>query len=362
MIRTRFCELFGIDHPVVQAGMGGVAGPRLAAAVSEAGGLGTLGLYRLRAREVRAAIDEVSACTTRPFGVNFVPEVLLPAELEAGVEAALVEGVRIFSFFSSIPARLIAHIHEGNSRVLMQVGSPDQAESALHSGVDVLIVQGWEAGGHHRGTTALLPLLDAIVRRCPGSMILAAGGIATGSSLVACLAAGADGAWMGTRFVAAAESEAHALYKRRLVESGAADTVVTGRDALGWPGAVHRVLRTRVTDAPAPLPARVCGSVDVEGTRIPIPLGSVAVPTESTTGAVEDMAQYAGQGCELVDSVQPAAVILETIIAEAEATLDRLAAVHRVSGPHALVEEPRGSSEGSQPSRSTRRESPNIRG
>ena len=100
----------------------------------------------------------------------------------------------------------------------------------------------------------------------------------------------------------------------------------------------------------------------MEGTRIPIPLGSVAVPTESTTGAVEDMAQYAGQGCELVNSVQPAAVILETIIAEAEATLNRLAAVHRVSGPHALVEEPRGSSEGSQPSRSTRRESPNIRG
>jgi nitronate monooxygenase len=89
MIRTRFCELFGIDHPVVQAGMGGVAGPRLAAAVSEAGGLGTLGLYRMRAREIRAAIGQVSAWTTRPFGVNFVPEVALPAELEAGVEAAL---------------------------------------------------------------------------------------------------------------------------------------------------------------------------------------------------------------------------------------------------------------------------------
>lgn len=308
--------------------MGGVANARLAGAVSEAGGLGTLGLYRSAASEIRAAIEEVSALTRQPFGVNFVPEVMHAMELDTSVEAAVAEGVRIFSFFSLIPTRLVGRLHEEGSRVLMQVGSLQQADAALESGADVLIVQGWEAGGHHRGSTALFPLLDSIRRRFPSSMILAAGGIASGSALVASLAAGADGAWIGTRFVAASESAAHALYKQHLVDARASDTVVTTRYGLGWPGTVHRVLRTRVTDAPDPLPARFCGSVDVGGTRVPIPLGSVAVPTASTMGAIEDMAQYAGQGCELIDSVQPAALIIQTIMAEAEATLARLASLH----------------------------------
>jgi nitronate monooxygenase len=326
VIRTRFCELFGIDHPVVQAGMGGVAGPRLAAAVSDAGGLGMVGLYRMTAREIRTAIGETSAHTTRRFGVNFVPDVLRPEELETGVEAALDCGVRTFSFFSPIPARLIGHLRQAGARLLVQVGSTEQAEAARDSGVEVLIVQGWEAGGHLRGQTALLPLLAAVKRRCPESILVAAGGIATGSALVAVMAAGAEGAWIGTRFVAATESEAHPEYKRRLIEAKAVDTVVTGRYDQGWPGTVHRVLRTRITDAEDSLPTRICGFVEAAGTRVPIPFGSVAAPTVSTTGAVEDMAHYAGQGCELVDSVQSARAILESIIAEAEATVARLAA------------------------------------
>jgi nitronate monooxygenase len=308
--------------------MGGVAGARLAGAVSEAGGLGTLGLYRSAASDIRAAIEELSALTNKPFGVNFVPEVMHARELETSVDAALAGGARTFSFFSLIPTQLVGRLREEGSRVLMQVGSLQQAGAALESGADVLIVQGCEAGGHHRGTTALLPLLDSIKRRFPGSLILAAGGIASGSALVAILATGADGAWIGTRFVAASESAAHPLYKQRLIGAGATDTVVTTRYSLGWPGAVHRVLRTRVTDAEEPLPARFCGSVDVGGTRVPIPIGSVAVPTASTVGAVEDMAQYAGQGCELIDSVQPAAFIIKTIMAEAEATLARLTSLH----------------------------------
>ena len=318
--------------------MGGVAGPRLAAAVSDAGGLGMLGCYRMTAREIRAAIQQTSARTAKPFGVNFVPEVLRPGDLESGVEAALEEGVHVFSFFSPIPMGLIDRLQDAGALVLIQVGSSEQAEAARDSGADVAIVQGWEAGGHHRGSGAtLLPLLESVKRRCPDLTLLAAGGIATGSALVAALAAGADGAWIGTRFVAAAESQAHPEYKRRLIEAGAADTVVTGRYAQGWSGTVHRVLRTRITDTSDALPTGICGFVEVAGARVPIPFGSVAVPTVCTSGTIEDMAHYAGQGCELVDSVQSARAILETIIAEADVTLARLvAACQPASIPEAL--------------------------
>jgi nitronate monooxygenase len=317
MICTDICELLKITHPIVQAGMGGVAGPELAAAVSNAGAMGCIGAYRSSPSEIRDAVRKARILSALPIGVNFVPDVLSKEEIRLGVSIAIEEGVRIFSFFSSISADLIKYLHEYDALVLVQVGSVEQASMAISDGVDVLIVQGWEAGGHLRGQTSLLPLLSAISHRWPHFPSLASGGIVTGRNLAAVLAAGASGAWMGTRFVATMEADAHPEYQKRLISATSEDTVVTHAFERGWPGVAHRVLRNSVTSSTSPLAPRIISSVQLENRRIPITIGSVAVPMQSTIGEIEAMAQYSGQGCELIDAVEPAAIVINKIIEEA---------------------------------------------
>jgi nitronate monooxygenase len=327
MITTRITALLGIRHPVIQAGMGGVARAELAAAVSNAGGMGTLGMIRMPAPFIRAQIGRARSLTDRPFGVNLVPAVMPDTNIDAQLAVCLEEGVPVVSLFWCDAAPYVRRCHAAGVKLMLQVGSVEDAKRAGDAGVDAVIAQGIEAGGHVRGTIALSALLPAVRDVLGGIPILASGGIASGAGLAATLALGADGVWVGTRFVASDEAEAHPEYKRRLVEADADQTTHTTLFAIGWPDAPHRVLRNPLTEGATP-PDGPIATMRLGEHVIDVPAYATAPPTASTEGRTELMANYAGQGVGLIREVLPAATIVERIVREAEALLrDRLPAL-----------------------------------
>src|SRR5439155_11242097 len=224
MLYTRLCDLFGIAYPVVNAPMGGGATADLAAAVSAAGGLGLIGGTSAGGAEwLRGQIRAVRERTDRPFGVGFISS--YPG-LEALVQVALEERVAAVSHSFADPTPYVAAAHAAGVKVLAQVQTVAQAVVAARAGVDAIAAQGTDAGGHtgYSGTLALVP---AVVDAVGGIPVLAAGGIGDGRGLAAVLMLGAEGAWMGSRFVASGEARAAAWLKERVVEATADDTVLT---------------------------------------------------------------------------------------------------------------------------------------
>lgn len=297
-ITTRVTELFGCRHPLQQAGMGGMATPDLAIAVAAAGGLGMLsGVGGLAA--LRAELDALPAGAA--VGVNFLlPFLDRDAFAEAAARTPLVE-----LFWGAPDAGLVELGHDAGARVGWQVGTAEEARAAADTGCDLVVAQGVEAGGHVRGTTGLLPLLEEVLDAVDVPVI-AAGGIGTGRAMAAALLAGADAVRVGTRFLAARESGAHPVYVESLIRSTAADTVVTTRFGDGWPDAPHRVLRS---------------SIDA-GER----LGSAQSwdpmwPTADFAGAAEARPLYAGQSVGAVRRVQTAAEIVAELVEGAERVL-----------------------------------------
>jgi NAD(P)H-dependent flavin oxidoreductase YrpB (nitropropane dioxygenase family)/GNAT superfamily N-acetyltransferase len=295
---TRFTRLLGCRHPLQQAGMGGCSSPELALAVSEAGALGMLsGTVGLR--PLRAQLDRVPPHAT--VGVNF----LIPFLDRDSVEEA-AQRSRFVEFFWGAPdAELVGVVHAGGALAAWQVGSADEARAARDAGCDVIVAQGLEAGGHVRGTTALLPLLDE-VRASVDVPIVAAGGIGTGRAMAAALVAGADAVRVGTRFVAATESVAHPEYIQALIDATADDTVITTAFGDGWPDAPHRVLRSCIV---------ACEALGSAQSWSPDP------PTAECVGPVEARALYAGQSVGAVVARQSAAEIVAELVQEAETVL-----------------------------------------
>lgn len=327
MISTRLTRMLDIRHPVIQAGMGGVARAELVAAVSNAGGLGMLGMIRQAPDLIRQQIRMTRALTARPFGVNLVPPVAPPEGFEAQLQVCLDERVRVVSLFWCDAAPLVERCRAAGMVVMLQVGSVEEARRAAAAGVDVVVAQGVEAGGHVRGQVGLLPLLPTVVDAVSPVPVVAAGGIVDGRGLAAALALGADGVWVGTRFVASDESEAHPEYKKRLLDSSETDTVYTETFHVGWPPhSPHRVLRNALTDGGEPPPGPLA-SVDVGGRTVDVPAFGSATPTVHAHGRTDLMANYAGQGIGLIRNVLPAADIVEQIISEAEAIIRRLPAM-----------------------------------
>ena len=293
---TRFTEMFGCRHPLQLAGMGGFTSPDLAIAVADAGAFGMLSGI-VGAELLTAQLDAVPA--TAPVGVNFLVPFLDLAALEvAAGRTPLVE-----CFWGPPSAPVVRSIHDGGARAGWQIGSAEEARQAQDAGCDLIVAQGIEAGGHVRGTVGLLPLLDE-VRVAVDLPVVAAGGLGSGRAIAAALAAGADAARVGTRFLAAEESEAHPDYVDRLIRSGADDTVITCAFGEGWPDAPHRVLRSAVAAGEA---------LGVDQSWTP------DWPTTATTGAVEARALYAGQSVGSVRSRQPAAEIVDELMADVEA-------------------------------------------
>ena len=331
-MRTALCERLGIDVPVIQAAIGSAAGPALAAAVSDAGGLGTLGLTGWGGEEARARIRSLRQATDRPFVAN----VVLAFDVAEEIEAMLDERVPIVSLFWGDPAPLAGRIHDAGALLMMSVGSVAEAVRAAEVGADVIVAQGWEAGGHVRGSTATLALVPAVVDAVAPVPVVAAGGIADGRGLAAALALGAEAAWIGTRFVSAAEADAHPLYRDRLLAAGTEDTFHSTLFDGGWPDAPARTLRTPTVTIweAAGRPARGArpGEGEVIGNEAlgPVRRYDCITPRTDVTGDILAMSLWAGQGVGLVRRTQPAAEIVAEIVAEARAVMaaaGRLAAI-----------------------------------
>ncbi|WP_112320304.1 NAD(P)H-dependent flavin oxidoreductase [Oceanibium sediminis] len=328
-LRTPLCALLGCEVPILLAGMGGVSRWELAAAVAEAGGFPTLGMVRespgLIAREVRA----LRAATDRPFAVNLIPAATDPDLLDAQIACCLDLGVGAFSFFWDVVPGAVERVKAAGCLVLHQVGTLQAAREAEAAGADVLIAQGIEAGGHVHGRTGAFALAAAILgeSRVP---VVVSGGIVDGRGLAAALAMGASGVHCGTAFIPTDESFAHDEHKRRLVAAGTADTVLTDVFVLNWPrGAAVRVLANSVTEAlgdrllghdPATLPREaIAWDDDVARLRF-----STDSPLRTTTGELEAMALYAGQGVGQVTDIVPAGERLRRMASGADTLLARL--------------------------------------
>src|SRR5215468_601115 len=242
MLQTRFCERFGVAAPIVLAPMGpDLTGPELVAAVSNAGGFGILQAQMCPPPSLRDQITYLRTQTEKPFGVNFV----LHFPHQTGIQVCIDEQVAALSFFWGDPSEVVPAAHAAGIAVLHQVGSVEAAVRAQRAGVDVIIAQGIEAGGHVAGEVSTMVLLPRIVDAVTPGLVLAAGGIADARGLAAALCLGADGVVMGTRFLATPEANAHPIYKTRLVAASEEDTVRTILFGHGWPHAPHRTLRTR---------------------------------------------------------------------------------------------------------------------
>ncbi|HEX4819735.1 MAG TPA: nitronate monooxygenase [Acidimicrobiales bacterium] len=240
-LNTRFCALAGVERPIVQTGMGWVSGARLTAATSAAGGLGILAAVTMTDDELRRAVREVKERTDRPFGVNFRAD---QPDLDARIAFAVGEGVRAISFAGAPTKDAIARIHDAGAVCMPTVGARRHAEKMLEWGVDAVIAQGGEGGGHTGTvpTSLLLPqVVDAVGAAIP---VLGAGGFHDGRGLVAALAYGADGIAMGTRFLLTQESRVPDSIKAQYVGASVFDTVVT----TAIDGAPQRVIRTDVVD------------------------------------------------------------------------------------------------------------------
>jgi NAD(P)H-dependent flavin oxidoreductase YrpB (nitropropane dioxygenase family) len=329
-MHTALCQRLGIELPIIQAPMGGgAAGPALAAAVSNAGGLGMLVPWRLDLATMRQQIRQTRELTSKPFGVN------LNLEFPQGerLEAALDDGVRIISFFWRDPAALMPRAKAAGATVLHTVASAAAARRAVDCGVDIIVAQGWEAGGHVRGNVATMPLIPAVVDAVAPVPVVAAGGIADGRGLAAALALGAAGAWIGTRFLASREAGIHPRYRELILNASETDTVfVEDLFDIGWPNAPHRVLRNKTVEvweaAGRPSPGQRPGEGEVIATSRsagPIVRYRCASPGPDTEGDIDAMPLWAGQSVGLVSKPQSAGDIVREIAGEAEAILRRLA-------------------------------------
>lgn len=315
------CRLLGCKLPLVLAGMGGVARHELVAAVTQAGGFGFLGMVREPVALIESEVAALRALGHKRFGVNLIPAATPPALLEAQLAACIRLEVPVICFFWDIDPAIVARCKAAGMLVCWQVGSVDEAIAAERAGVDIIMAQGREAGGHVRGTRRLAELLPEVVAAVDRP-VLAAGGLASGGDLVVAQALGADGIVLGTALMATEEAFAHPYHKQRLLEAQSGDTVLTDIFHINWPiGAPVRVIKSPVTsglfgrgDSPQP---RIIG--EEEGR--PIYLFSTDSPLRSMTGDFAIMALYAGTGVSKLDTVPPAGKRMKAIMEEAKALL-----------------------------------------
>src|SRR5580704_10942869 len=339
MLKTRITELFGIKYPILSAGMGGVALAELAAAVSNAGGIGTIALATFTPEGIQNEIAAARKLTKKPLMVNLLVPFLRPGILEI-VTKEPIQGVTLFW---GDPAEYVPMVKRSGLKVIWQCGSVKEAVAARDAGADVIMVQGFEAGGHVRGIVTSLALIPSVRDAVgPGIPIIAAGGFADGRGLAAALALGADAAVFGTRFLASNEVAADPKYQQRILAAEAEDTVHTELYDIGWPSAPHRVLRTKVIDEweragrPAtgqrPHEGESIGKMTRGGMFVEVPMVkySVMAPTSSFEGDIEELAFYAGMSVSLVREKLAAGEIVRRIAAEARDVItNRLASMVR---------------------------------
>jgi nitronate monooxygenase len=306
------CELLGIEHPIVEAPLS--ADPRLPAAVSNAGALGHLGLSW--SDDAGAVVRDTAALTDRPG--NFV----LTSDQRRRVEQALSAGLRAVSLIWGDPGGYVDLVHDAGGLVMHTVGSAEEARRAVGCGVDIVIAQGWESGGHVWGGVATLPLVPAVVDAVSPVPVIAAGGIGDARGVAAVLALGAQAAVLGTRFLLADEMPIHEEYRRRLIAAAETDAEwYPNLYEVGWPDSPHRAIHNSTAEmweaAGRPAPGSRPGEGEVIAhfaTGDPILRYSPAPPMAGTTGEIEALSLWAGQSVALARRSQPAADIVAELV------------------------------------------------
>jgi enoyl-[acyl-carrier protein] reductase II len=316
MFRTALTEILGIKYPIVQAGMGGVATADLVAAVSNAGGMGTLGAALFSPSQLRDEIRKVKDLTDKPFAVD-----LLLAEGMPGVpqmmEAIFEEGVPVFASGLGNPAQWVPEMHRRGMKVLAVVGNVKNARRVAEGGADIVVAQGHEGGGHtgRIGTLALVPQVVDAVKPKP---VVAAGGIADGRGLMAALALGACGIWVGTRFVATYEAFGHLNYKNKIVEIDEEGTVISR----AFTGKPCRVVHNKYADD------WVGREAEIKPFPLQMGVDSHKLAAGIGQGDTEVGFMPAGQVSGLIHSVSSAEDVVRSFVEEAEEVLSRLAEKH----------------------------------
>lgn len=317
-MKTRLTELLNIEVPVMLAGMGGVSYATLAAAVSNAGGYGCLGASTMSSEELASEIALTRQLTSKPFGVDLLTA--FPDSLQKNVELLIEGGASTFVAGLGVPRHVIDVCHQNNVLVVSMCGKVEHAKRALDAGCDVVVAQGTEAGGH-TGSVATMPLVplivDAVGQYIP---VVAAGGIFDGRGLAAALALGADGVWVGTRFIATPEARALPGFKEGIVKTAEDGTVISR----AFSGKTMRVLRNKTTDLydtdPSLLkkfPEQLMQSF-TDGI---FHLGG----DQDTLGVDPDREGYpAGQAVGAITSLVPAGEVVTSMVKEASEILARL--------------------------------------
>jgi enoyl-[acyl-carrier protein] reductase II len=321
-MRTRLTDMLNIDHPIMLAGMGGVSYHRLVAAVSEAGGIGTLGASTMAVDELPEEMAKVRQLTSKPFGVDLLTA--MPGQVERGIQSVIEGGASIFVAGLGVPREVIDMLHASNVLVGSMCGKVRHAVSAVASGVDFVVAQGTEGGGHTGtvATMALVPqVVDAVGDKVP---VVAAGGLYDGRGLAASLALGADGVWIGTRFIATPEARSVKGYKETLVATPEDGTVISR----SFTGKTCRVVRNDWTtyfeqhpDELQPFPQQAFASSKAGVNH----LGAA----DGTEVDVSKEFMPCGQGVGGIGSLIPAAELVQRMLDEAERTIDRIASVRR---------------------------------
>ncbi|MBI3353781.1 MAG: enoyl-[acyl-carrier-protein] reductase FabK [Nitrospirae bacterium] len=309
MIKSRICELLNIEYPILQGGMAWVSTASLAAAVSNAGGLGIIGSAAMTAEILREEIKKTKSLTTRPFGVNLM---LMSQQIKGLVDIVLEEGVPVVTTGAGNPGIYMETFHKKGIKVIPVIPSVAFAKRLERGGADALIAEGTESGGHvgELTTMALVPqVVDAV--KVP---VIAAGGIGDGRGIAAAFALGAEGVQIGTRFIVANECTVHENYKEAVIKAGDRDTVVTGRKT----GHPVRIIENRLAKEFMRLEAEGASMEELEKLGAG-KLRAAAVDGDMTYGSV-----MCGQIAGLVKKRQSSKEIIQELMSEAEAVLEKL--------------------------------------
>jgi NAD(P)H-dependent flavin oxidoreductase YrpB (nitropropane dioxygenase family) len=324
MIHTRICDLLGVRHPIVLGGMGTATTAPLVAAVSNAGGFGTLGTSAFNAVSLDAEIASIHERTGQPFGINHllfqIREDMFSVTLRARPAVAAFAWARKDQNLRDYFQRA----HDAGCKIMYMANEVPEAVRASEAGADVLVAQGTEAGGHV-GWMASLPLVPMMVKAVAPLPVLSAGGIADGRGLAAALALGAEGALLGTRFMATPEAPIHANYKQAIIKTDGHDTVLTEIPDLAtqrvWPGAMSRAQRNKFIERWAGREWALRQNAGEVGKQ---------AAAARAAGDVDNASLSFGQDAGLIDSIKSVREVIDEIVADAEKIIkDRLPSLLR---------------------------------
>ena len=327
-VKTALTELLNISFPIVQAPIGSATTPELAASVSNAGGLGMLALSWTDLHTTRTKIKETKQLTNKPFGVNLV----LEWNQAERVKICIEEKVPVISFFWGDSSPFIESLKSAGIKICQTVSTSEEALYFEKLGVDFIIAQGWEAGGHVLGKVASSVLIPSITDKIK-IPVVSAGGFTDGRGLLAALALGASGIWIGTRFLMSKEANVSPIYQELIAKANENDTVYAERlFNIGWDNAPHRVIRNSTVEAWEKSGNLPVGKRPNEHEIIAIKQNGAIIeryaddiPTSTTTGNLEALAIYAGQSAGLTGhTIQPAEAIITDIMREANHQLEKL--------------------------------------